>query len=51
MTHLCEDFFESLEYEILFDPLALRIKYVGQVAKKDLAEWLRDCRQVRLGAK
>jgi hypothetical protein len=52
-THSCYDFFGYLKYEILFDILKneLRIEYVRQVAKTDLAEWLRDCRQVRLGAK
>jgi hypothetical protein len=52
-THSCDDFFVSLKYEMLFDILEseLQIEYVGQVAKKDIAEWLHDCRQARLGAK
>jgi hypothetical protein len=38
---------------MMFDILEseLRIKYMGQFAKKYLAEWLRDCCQVCLGAK
>jgi hypothetical protein len=46
--HSCDDFFASLRYEMLFDILEsdLRIEYEWQVAKKDLAEWLRDFRQV-----
>jgi hypothetical protein len=38
---------------MLFDILEseLRTKYVGQVTTTYLAEWLRDCRQVWVGAK
>jgi hypothetical protein len=51
--HPCDGFFASLKYEMMVDILESepRIEYVGQAAMKDLAEWLRDCRQVRFCAK
>jgi hypothetical protein len=38
---------------MLFDILEeqLCIEFMGKVAKKDLSEWLFDCRQVRKGIK
>jgi hypothetical protein len=51
-THSCVEFYASLKYKMMFDILEseLRIEYMGQVAKKDFSEWLRECHQIRLGA-
>jgi hypothetical protein len=52
-SHSCEDFFSAIKHDKLFDILEeqLHIEFVGKVAKKDLSEWLRDCRQVRMDSK
>jgi hypothetical protein len=46
----CEDYVSAIKHDMLFDIPGeqLRIEFVGKVAKKDLSEWLRDCRQVRM---
>jgi hypothetical protein len=52
-SHSCEYLFYVIRHGMLFDILEeqLCIEFMGKVAKKDLSEWLFDCRQVHKGIK
>jgi hypothetical protein len=43
-------FFSTVKHGMLFDILEeqLRIEFLGKVAKKDISEWLHDCRQLQM---
>jgi hypothetical protein len=53
ISHSCEYFFSTIKHNMLIDILEeqLRIKFIGKVVKKDLAGWLRDCRQLGMSNK